>query len=491
MPVPHTVGSSSLWVLVLASAASCMAALDTLVVTTALTTLRLDLGASIDQLEWTVNGYNLSFAVLLMTAAALGDRLGRRRMFAAGLALFAVASAACALAPSIGWLIAARVRAGRGRRADHDAGVHARQRRLRAGAARLRARDLLLAHRPRGRQRPARSAAPSPRGSRGSGSSGSTSRSGSRSCRSRSPRMPESFGPDSALDVRGLALVTRRRARARVGPRARQRRRLGQPRGRRGARGGALLLAAFVAWELRARAPMLPMRFFRSRAFSAGNAAIFFAVGSLFSRRLLPRAVHADRARLGPARTPGCGCCRGRRRCSSWPRSPARSSTAIGERPFLIAGPLLQAVGMGWIALVADAGHGLRRAGRAADRGRRRHLDVLPGGPELGGRLGAARGDRQGRRHQQHDARARRRVRHRGRGRRVRRRRQLRLRRPRSATASSRRSPSRPACRCSARSAGPPCRAAAPPAPLRRRVRVLLPRSDAVGLRMPSSSASR
>ena len=85
--------------LALASAGSCLAALDTLVVSTALTTLRLDLGASIDQLEWTVNGYNLSFAVLLMTAAALGDRLGRRRMFAAGLALFSVASAACALAP--------------------------------------------------------------------------------------------------------------------------------------------------------------------------------------------------------------------------------------------------------------------------------------------------------------------------------------------------------------------------------------------------------
>src|SRR5215217_1677396 len=95
MPVSQTAArKASLWVLVLASAASCLAALDTLVVSTALTTLRVDLGASIDQLEWTVNGYNLSFAVLLMTAAALGDRLGRRRMFACGLAIFAVASAA-------------------------------------------------------------------------------------------------------------------------------------------------------------------------------------------------------------------------------------------------------------------------------------------------------------------------------------------------------------------------------------------------------------
>src|SRR5258707_12541515 len=75
-----------LWVLALTSAASFMAALDALVVTTALSTIRLDLGASIEALEWTVNAYNLSFAVLLLTGAALGDRFGRRRMFAVGLA---------------------------------------------------------------------------------------------------------------------------------------------------------------------------------------------------------------------------------------------------------------------------------------------------------------------------------------------------------------------------------------------------------------------
>src|ERR687894_2890603 len=102
------------WVLALAAVASFMVALDTLVVSTALTTIRADLGASIEQLEWTVNGYNLSFAVLLMTAAALGDRLGRRRMFAAGLGLFTAASAACALAPDIGSLIAARALQGAG-----------------------------------------------------------------------------------------------------------------------------------------------------------------------------------------------------------------------------------------------------------------------------------------------------------------------------------------------------------------------------------------
>ncbi|HEY6868112.1 MAG TPA: MFS transporter, partial [Novosphingobium sp.] len=96
------------WALALASAASFMVVLDLLVVATALSTIRRDLGASIGQLEWTVNAYTLSFAVLLMTAAAVGDRFGRRRVFAAGLGVFAAGSAACALAPGVGGLIAAR-----------------------------------------------------------------------------------------------------------------------------------------------------------------------------------------------------------------------------------------------------------------------------------------------------------------------------------------------------------------------------------------------
>jgi MFS family permease len=77
--------SAQTWVLALASVGSLIVALDALVVTTALSTIRLDLGASIEQLEWTVNAYTLSLAVLLMTGAALGDRFGRRRLFTAGL----------------------------------------------------------------------------------------------------------------------------------------------------------------------------------------------------------------------------------------------------------------------------------------------------------------------------------------------------------------------------------------------------------------------
>jgi len=102
------------WVLGLAAAGSFMAALDAMVVTTALDTLRHGLSASVEALEWTVNAYTLSVAALLMTGAALGDRFGRRRMYLVGLALFALASAGCALAPSIGWLIAGRAVQGMG-----------------------------------------------------------------------------------------------------------------------------------------------------------------------------------------------------------------------------------------------------------------------------------------------------------------------------------------------------------------------------------------
>jgi EmrB/QacA subfamily drug resistance transporter len=345
---------SSAWVLALASLASFMAALDTLVVTTALTTIRLDLGASIDQLEWTVNAYNLSFAVLLMTAAALGDRYGRRRMFAAGVGLFALASAACALAPTVGWLIVARAVQG-------------------IGAALVMTLAMALVS----------SAFPPDRRGWALGIffavTGLAVASG--------PlvggaivegmawqwifwlnvpiglllvpfvlaRIGESFGPDSALDVRGLALVS-----GGVFGLV-----WGLVRGNLAGWdsvevmaalvAGALLLAGFVAWQLRARAPMLPMRFFRSRAFSAGNAAIFFAVASLFCGVFFIAQFLQTGLGFGPLEA-GLG-------LLPWTATlffvaPVAGTLVdrFGERPFLVAGPLLQAVGMGWIALIADAG---------------------------------------------------------------------------------------------------------------------------------------
>ncbi|MFC4046350.1 MFS transporter [Dactylosporangium siamense] len=102
------------WVVVVTALAAMTVTLDSLVVTSALGAIRTALHASIEELEWTVTAYVLTFAVLLMTAAALGDRFGRRRMFITGLAVFAVASAACALAPDVGALIAARAVQGAG-----------------------------------------------------------------------------------------------------------------------------------------------------------------------------------------------------------------------------------------------------------------------------------------------------------------------------------------------------------------------------------------
>src|SRR5207244_3734579 len=92
--------SSQRWALALTPIAFFMVALDALVVITALPAIHRDLGASLSTLEWTVNAYTLAFAAGIITAAALGDQFGRRRVFAIGLALFSLASAACALAPT-------------------------------------------------------------------------------------------------------------------------------------------------------------------------------------------------------------------------------------------------------------------------------------------------------------------------------------------------------------------------------------------------------
>src|SRR6187551_3924918 len=107
-------GHKTVWTFVITSIALVMVTLDNLVVTTALPVIRKDLNASLEGLEWTVNAYTLTFAVLLLTGAALGDRFGRRRMFAIGLSIFTAASAAAALAPSIEALVAARAVQGAG-----------------------------------------------------------------------------------------------------------------------------------------------------------------------------------------------------------------------------------------------------------------------------------------------------------------------------------------------------------------------------------------
>src|SRR5689334_12926705 len=106
--------STAAWTFAISSIALFMVALDNLVVTTALPVIRADLGASLQDLEWTVNAYTLTFAVLLLTGAALGDRYGRKRMFIVGVTIFTIGSAMAALSPTSTWLIIARATQGVG-----------------------------------------------------------------------------------------------------------------------------------------------------------------------------------------------------------------------------------------------------------------------------------------------------------------------------------------------------------------------------------------
>src|SRR5437016_11082521 len=102
------VGAKTFWTFVITSIALVMVTLDNLVVTTAIPVIRKDLHAGLESLEWTVNAYTLTFAVLLLTGAALGDRFGRRRVFAIGVGIFTAGSIAAALAPSVDALNIAR-----------------------------------------------------------------------------------------------------------------------------------------------------------------------------------------------------------------------------------------------------------------------------------------------------------------------------------------------------------------------------------------------
>jgi EmrB/QacA subfamily drug resistance transporter len=336
------------WTLALVSAALFMVTLDNLVVTMALPRIRVDLGATLSGLEWVVNAYTLTFAVLLMTGAALGDRFGRRRMMSIGLGLFTAASAAAALSTDATTLIIARAVQGAG------------------GALVLPLTLTLLSE-------------AFPAGKRGvalgiwSGVSGLGVALG--------PvvggavvsgfswhwifwinvpfgliiaplamsRLTESHGPNKHLDLPGLALasgglfgVVYAVVRANT---------LGwtsTPIVATGA-AGLLLLAGFIAWELRAPSPMLPMRFFRSRAFSATNLVsliMYFGMfGAIFLlAQFFQTAQHYSPIQAGLRTLP-------------WTAMPifvaplaGLLSDRIGSRPLMFTGLALQAIALGWLA---------------------------------------------------------------------------------------------------------------------------------------------
>jgi EmrB/QacA subfamily drug resistance transporter len=338
------------WVLILTGVGSLMAALDTLVVSTALSTIRLHLHASVEQLEWTVNAYNLSFAVLLITAAALGDRYGRRNLFAAGLGLFAAASAVCAVAPDVGWLIAARAVQGAGSALIMPLGL-----------------ALLSAAFPAERRGAAIgifsaitglavASGPLVGGAVVEGISWEwifwiNVPIGLLAIPLVLTRMRESFGPATNLDIRGLVLVTGGALGVVWGLVRGNQAGWGSPEVVASLALGVLMMGTFVAWELQAREPMLPMRFFRSRAFSAGNAAIFFTFASLFGAVFFYAQLLQTALGFGPL---GAGL-----RLLPWTATfmtvaPIAGAMAdrIGERPLMVAGLSLQAAGMAWLALI-------------------------------------------------------------------------------------------------------------------------------------------
>jgi EmrB/QacA subfamily drug resistance transporter len=344
--------STRRWVLALTSAASMLVVLDALVVSTALTSVQADLGASIGQLEWTVNAYVLSFAVLLMTGAAFGDRFGRRRVFVAGLGLFAGASVACALAPDVGWLIAARVLQG-------------------AGAALVMPLSLALlsaAFPPQLRPKAlgAFAAVSGLAVALGPLLGGAVVEGISwpwifwlnvpialMLIPPSLTRIEESLGPDSAIDVPGLALVSAAAFGLVWGLVRGNSAGWDSPEVLVALALGALLALAFVSWELRAREPMLPMRLFRSRPFAAGNAAVFFHWGSALGALFFMAQFLQTGLGFGPLEA-GLG-------LMPWGATPVivaqivgRLIGRFGERPFIAAGLSLNALALVWIALIAE-----------------------------------------------------------------------------------------------------------------------------------------
>lgn len=336
------------WVLGLTSIGSVMVSLDVLVVAAALTTIRSDLHATVQQLEWTVNAYGVSFAVLLMTAAAVGDRWGRRRTYAAGLTLFTAASAACALANSVEWLIAARVVQG-------------------VGAAMVMplAIGLLAAAFP-----------PERRGWAVGVFSGVTGLAvlggpviggavteglawqwifwinlpvGLIAVPLVLRRIPESSRGGRRLDLGGAALITVAVLGLIWGISR------GESAGWSSAEvmtsfaGGVLALVGFLLWESRAAQPMVPLEFFRNRTFAAANAAGFLLTAALFSAvfflsQYMQVVLGSDPLRAGLQLLP-------------WTATlfivgplAGRLVDRFGERPLVVMGLSLQAVGLWWLS---------------------------------------------------------------------------------------------------------------------------------------------
>jgi EmrB/QacA subfamily drug resistance transporter len=271
--------------LAIVSLALFMVVLDNLIVTVALPSIQRDLGATLQQLEWTVNAYTLAFAVTLIPGSAIGDRFGRKRMFLAGLALFTASSAAAALAPGAGELVAARALQGIG-----GAIVTPLTLTLLAEAFPANRRGAALGIWS-GISGMGIAIGPLVGGAVVSGLSWQwifwiNVPLGVVLLPVAAALLSESHGPSRRLDGAGLALVTTGLFGIVFGLVRGQAEGWGSPPIVASLGLGAVLLAAFVIWERRAPQPMLPMDLFRRQAFAVTNAVSFFmyfgTFGSIF-----------------------------------------------------------------------------------------------------------------------------------------------------------------------------------------------------------------
>jgi EmrB/QacA subfamily drug resistance transporter len=342
--------SRTLWTFVVTSVALFMVSLDNLVVTTALPSIRTNLNASLEGLEWTVNAYTLTFAVLLLTGAALGDRFGRRRLFVLGLLIFTAASAAVAVAPNIDMLVAARAVQGIGGAVVTpltltllSAAVPAQRRGLALGAWGA-VGGLAVA------------LGPLVGGAVVEGASWQwifwlNVPIGLLLIPLARWALAESRGPADRLDLVGTALVSAGLFGVVLGLVRGNDQGWTSPQIVTSLALGLAVLVGFAAWERRTAQPMLPLGLFRSRGFSATNVAsllMFFGMfGSVFLLAQFLQTVQGYSPLEAGLRT------------LPWTGMPVLVapvagvlSDRIGGRPLLIAGLALQGLGLAWLALV-------------------------------------------------------------------------------------------------------------------------------------------
>jgi EmrB/QacA subfamily drug resistance transporter len=341
----------TIWTFAITSIALFMVSLDNLVVTTALPVIRTDLGASLEELEWTVNAYTLTFAVFLLTGAALGDRFGRRRMFTVGLVVFTLGSVGAALAPTVEALNLARAVQGLG-----GAIVMPLTLTLLSAAVSPEKRGLALGAWG-GIGGLAIAFGPLVGGAVVEGMAWQwifwlNVPIGLVVVPLALRRLEESRGPAGRLDLVGVGLASAGLFGVVWGLVR------GNAEGWASAEivgslaGGALLVAAFVAWELRAPAPMLPMRFFRSAAFSLANLASFLMFLGMFGSIFLLAQFFQTVQGYSPL---GSGL-----RILPWTLAPmfiapvaGALSDRISPKRIIGTGLSLQALALAWIALVS------------------------------------------------------------------------------------------------------------------------------------------